>query len=177
MEPIVSPWLIYLIYLTGPVSGILLFAGILYIVYGAVMFTISDERVHEYVKRYKSQLDEIEKMFMLTIGKIEKEESTTFARADIYKCINKVDELRDNALDCLQDLRKIGIHYKSTKKYLLFGVGMIIIGALIPSKETCYKMLVANYITPDNITTGVEISKETIEYILQKIAETAKAIK
>lgn len=67
-------------------------------------------------------------------------------------------------------------------------VGMV----LIPSQDTAYKMLIASYITPDNINAVVdgtgalvdrgvsyigEISKSGLQTLMQSIVETARELK
>lgn len=67
-------------------------------------------------------------------------------------------------------------------------VGMI----LIPSQDTAYKMLIASYITPDNLNAVVdgtgalvdrgvsyigEISKSGLQTLMQSIVETARELK
>lgn len=83
------------------------------------------------------------------------------------------------------------------KTRLLYTTGIIsFIGfvgiVLIPSQDTAYKMLIASYITPDNInavvdSTGAlvdrgvsyigEISKSGLQTLMQSIVETARELK
>ena len=40
---------------------------------------------------------------------------------------------------------------------------------LIPTKETMYQMLVANYVTDKNIETAADVIKDSVDYIFEKI--------
>ena len=53
---------------------------------------------------------------------------------------------------------------------LMFGVSSILF-ILIPSKETMYQMMVAQYISAENLTLSVEAVKDAVAYIVQAIAE------
>lgn len=79
----------------------------------------------------------------------------------------------------------------------LYGAGSVtVIGALgmlfIPEQDTVYKMLIASYITPDNINAVIDgtgalvdrgvtyigdISKSGLHTLMQSIVETAKELK
>lgn len=39
----------------------------------------------------------------------------------------------------------------------------------IPTKETMYQMLVANYVTDKNIETATDVIKDSVDYIFEKI--------
>ena len=64
---------------------------------------------------------------------------------------------------------------KKAKKYaiicIILSILNIIIFAATPSKETCYKMLVANYATYENVDKLGENAKDTVDYIFDKIEE------
>lgn len=40
---------------------------------------------------------------------------------------------------------------------------------LIPSKETMYQMVVANFVTHENIETATDVIKDSVDYIFEKI--------
>ena len=42
---------------------------------------------------------------------------------------------------------------------------------LLPSKETCYKMMVASQITDTNIQKAEDVIKDSVDYIFEKINE------
>lgn len=51
---------------------------------------------------------------------------------------------------------------------LATGVGTI----FIPSKHVCYEMLVASYITYENVDTASDIIKESVDYIFERTEGT-----
>lgn len=47
---------------------------------------------------------------------------------------------------------------------------------LVPTKETAYKMIIANYVTPNNISTVKEVTEDNIASLIDKIAVTSQAL-
>lgn len=60
---------------------------------------------------------------------------------------------------------------KCIKKIIIAGAIVLTIGGLIPSKETCYKMVVASYVTPVNIELAKGEVTDLIDYIVDKVNE------
>lgn len=56
-------------------------------------------------------------------------------------------------------------------KNIVFLVIPIIIGLLIPTENTVYKMLIASYTTPNNIEYVKETGKDLVDYIIEKANE------
>lgn len=56
-------------------------------------------------------------------------------------------------------------------KNTVFLVIPIIIGLLIPTENTVYKMLIASYTTPNNIEYVKETGKDLVDYIIEKANE------
>ena len=56
-------------------------------------------------------------------------------------------------------------------KNIVFLVIPIIIGLLIPTEKTVYKMLIASYTTPNNIEYVKETGKDLVDYIIEKANE------
>lgn len=48
---------------------------------------------------------------------------------------------------------------------------MLVLFSLIPSQETMYKMLVANYVTYENVETATDAIKDSVDYIFDKLNE------
>lgn len=119
MDPIVSPWLIYLI---SVINGIRIFAFLLGLMFGLPLLIC----------------------FV----------------SDYFNSIN-IDILTPYQLDKYEEL-KIQ-NSKQIKKYFILSIIFILIGLLIPSKETLITMLIANSITPDNINMSNEIVKHNIQ--------------
>jgi hypothetical protein len=59
------------------------------------------------------------------------------------------------------------------KKWKIPLIICIVVLVLTPSKETCYKMLIASQVTTENI----ESAKETVKEVADYIVESAKEIK
>ena len=56
-------------------------------------------------------------------------------------------------------------------KTIIAGAIVACIGGLIPSKDTCYKMIVTSYITPNNIEAVKGEATDLIDYIVDKVDE------
>ena len=60
---------------------------------------------------------------------------------------------------------------KGIKRAIIIGSIVALIGGIIPSKETCYKMIVASYVTPANIESVKGEATDLIDYIIEKVDE------
>ena len=56
--------------------------------------------------------------------------------------------------------------FKFLKKPLIIGLIVGTIGVFVPSENTCYKMLAASLITPDNIEVVKDGTQELVDYII-----------
>lgn len=119
MDPIVSPWLIYLI---SVINSIRIFAFILGLVFSIPLLI--------------------------------------YFVSDFFNYINE-DILFPYQLDEYEELKKRNA--KQVKKYFILTIIFILIGLLIPSKETLITMLIANVITPDNINMSNELIKHNVQ--------------
>ena len=54
-------------------------------------------------------------------------------------------------------------------RLVIIGIVCAFISILVPSKETCYQMMVASLITKDNIEITAEAGKEAVDYIVDSI--------
>lgn len=61
------------------------------------------------------------------------------------------------------------IHKFKIKPFIIIASILIIISTLIPSKETCYAMIVTSYITPENIESVKGETSDLIDYIIEQI--------
>ena len=57
------------------------------------------------------------------------------------------------------------------KIVILFSILLLVVIPFIPSKETCYKMIVASQITDNNIQKAEDTIKNSVDYIFEKINE------
>lgn len=119
MDPIVSPWLIYLI---SVINSIRVFAFLLGLIFGLPLLIC----------------------FV----------------SDYFNSVN-VDILTPYQLDNYEELKKR--NSKQIKKYFILCLTFILVGLLIPSKETLITMLIANVITPDNINMSNELIKHNVQ--------------
>lgn len=119
MDPIVSPWLIYLI---SVINGIRIFAFLLGLMFGLPLLI--------------------------------------YFVSDFFNYINE-DILFPYQLDEYEELKKR--NSKQIKKYFILCLTFILVGLLIPSKETLITMLIANVITPDNINMSNELIKHNVQ--------------
>ena len=60
---------------------------------------------------------------------------------------------------------------RTRKIVILFSIFLLIVITFIPSKETCYKMMVASQITDNNIQKAEDTIKNSVDYIFEKINE------
>ena len=60
---------------------------------------------------------------------------------------------------------------RTRKIVIFFSILLLIVIPLIPSKETCYKMMIASQITDTNIQKAEDTIKNTVDYIFEKINE------
>lgn len=60
---------------------------------------------------------------------------------------------------------------RTRKIVILFSILLLVVIPFIPSKETCYKMLIASQITDTNIQKAEDTIKNSVDYIFEKINE------
>ena len=58
---------------------------------------------------------------------------------------------------------------KFVKKAIVIGGILVTIGNLTPSKDTCYKMMTAALVTPNNITAVGEAATDVVDYIVDSV--------
>lgn len=56
---------------------------------------------------------------------------------------------------------------KHVKKCLIVGCISLVICLFLPSKDTCYKMLIASQVTTENIENAKETVKDVADYIIE----------
>ena len=60
---------------------------------------------------------------------------------------------------------------RTRKIVILFSISILIVIPFIPSKETCYKMMVSSQITDNNIQKAEDVIKDSVDYIFENINE------
>ena len=58
---------------------------------------------------------------------------------------------------------------KISKKYFMIGLMIGFFAVLIPSKETCYQMIAATVVTPNNIEIVGETATDIVDYIIESV--------
>lgn len=71
------------------------------------------------------------------------------------------DELELNEAKVIKNLKKMAIAVVLLMAFDMF----------LPSKETCYQMMIASQITDNNIQKAEDTIKESVDYIFEKINE------
>ena len=72
-----------------------------------------------------------------------------------------------NAADELElDEAKI---IKTLKKIVVAGVLLMTFDMLLPSKKTCYQMMIASQVTEENVKKAENVIKDSVDYIFEKI--------
>ena len=71
----------------------------------------------------------------------------------------------DEAMDELYKVKVI----KTFKKKVIVIALLITFAIFLPSKDTCYKMMVASQITDNNIQKAEDTIKNSVDYIFEKI--------
>lgn len=61
--------------------------------------------------------------------------------------------------------------WKRIKYFLIVGLACIFMTVIIPSEETCYKMVAANIVTPNNIEAVGDTATDIIDYIVDSVEE------
>lgn len=60
---------------------------------------------------------------------------------------------------------------KALKRMVAVAVLLMTLDMLLPSKKTCYQMMIASQITDNNIQKAEDTIKESVDYIFEKINE------
>ena len=70
----------------------------------------------------------------------------------------------------MDELDKVKV-IKTLKKKVIVIALLITFAIFLPSKDTCYKMMVASQITDNNIQNAEDVIKDSVDYIFEKINE------
>lgn len=72
----------------------------------------------------------------------------------------------------VEDEEKLKANKKTNKRLLAVSVSMLIVITFIPSKETCYQMMIASQVTDENIQSAEDVIKKSVDYIFEKLKES-----
>lgn len=144
-EPIISPWLIYLANVPQALAFVLVFTVFICVVIAGVALFF----------RYMA-IDTAEEL-------IDRAGRYGYERRE-NDMIAKADEHKANA----KKLRKIAVVAS------VIAVVSLVICAFLPSKETCYQMIAAHYLTYENVDAVGGQAKEVVDYIFDKVDEVTE---
>ena len=71
-----------------------------------------------------------------------------------------------------EDEEKLKANKKTKKRLLVVSLSLLIVITFIPSKETCYQMMIASQVTDDNIQSAENVIKDSVDYIFEKLKES-----
>ena len=82
---------------------------------------------------------------------------------------------------CEQDMRcpnekLVACFKKNSKRCFIIGLIGIFIATFIPSEKTCYQMMAASIITPNNIETVIDTTKDSVEWLVDTITEASNKL-
>ena len=77
--------------------------------------------------------------------------------------IVKYDEVED-------ELDKVKV-IKAFKKKVIVIALLITFAIFLPSKKTCYQMMIASQVTEENVKKAEDVIKDSVDYIFEKINE------
>ena len=60
---------------------------------------------------------------------------------------------------------------KKWRKAAIFGILLITLGNLVPNEKTCYQMMAASMITPNNLEIVGNSAKDVVDYIVESVDE------
>lgn len=77
-------------------------------------------------------------------------------------------ELGDAADELELDEAKV---IKTLKKMAIVVVLLMTFNMFLPSKKTCYQMMIASQVTEENVKKAEDVIKDSVDYIFEKINE------
>lgn len=131
------------------------------------MFSLISQTVDE-IKRAKSSNTAKEQLLFI-------EGSMQHYSSSVDKLHKKADKVYESLIkDYYQEIDR----YKKYLKYsIISAFCMMFIQMIIPDTNTGYKMFIVSYITPDNLGMAKDVTKETIEWLLQSIVNSIQQLK
>lgn len=145
MEPIINPWIIYVINMIKnitPILWIMLAALVIaLIVCMAYLIAVKDDIIEEEDRYKTSQLCNYK-----------------FTEEAFNKYLEKYNLMINN---CVKIMKKIVVSFAI----------VIVLRILIPSQETMYTMFTLHYVTEDNIKMVGDSAQDIVDYIFDKVEE------
>jgi hypothetical protein len=66
----------------------------------------------------------------------------------------------------IEDIMAVVKKFK-IKGFIVIAIISLVLGNLLPSRETCYQMLTASAFTYENVDYAIETGKDIVDYILE----------
>lgn len=76
-----------------------------------------------------------------------------------------------------KELNSFKYRLKKYKNFFVLFLISIFIGVIIPSEKTCYEIVAAQIITPDNLNTAGTVAKDIVDYVVQSAEAIIETIK
>lgn len=145
MEPIINPWIVYVMNLVDNVALVIWFMfwvfAIVFVICFVYLMNVKDNIIN-YEYRYKdAQLDNDKLTENVSKRYLEK-----------YNLKEKT---------CIKTMKKIAVSFAIVIVLLVF----------IPSRETMYTMFTLHYVTEDNIEMVGDSAQDVVDYIFDKVEE------
>ena len=77
----------------------------------------------------------------------------------------------DFVYDDYGDEKNLKANKKTKKRLLAISVTLLIVFTFIPTRKTCYQMMIASQVTEENILKAEDTIKKSVDYIFEKINE------
>ena len=144
-EPIISPWLIYLANVSEALSWISLAGFIIAVGSVAIAVWIAVDEYGDMKMHRDRSRNAIYEEMKESYGKLADIEERTYKRA-----------------------KRIGVICA------VVAVISLVVTCLVPTKETCYQMIAAHYLTYENVAAVGGQAKEVVDYIFDKVDEVTE---
>ena len=65
---------------------------------------------------------------------------------------------------------------RNVKKSFIIGIIFVVIAIFTPSEKACYQMMVASIVTPNNIETVIDTTKDGVGWLVDTITEASEKL-
>ena len=79
--------------------------------------------------------------------------------------------------DCRTPNEKVSAFFKrNSKRSFIIGLICAFLAIFTPSEKTCYQMMAASIVTPNNIETVINTTKDGVEWLIDTITEASEKL-
>lgn len=164
-EPVISPWLFYIGYLSKAVNILLAFAII--IAWYSICAYLKASDNFEFAKKDHHMALTYLKMRQ---GGLE-ENKSSIAYKTLYE--SSLSNYNEAAQKEEEAKALLDVSIPKCRKGIVAALALVIVWAIIPNEETIYRMALAKVVTPNNL----QITGETVESIIDKAVDKIIKIK